>query len=133
MAFSNAGVAVVHALEYPIGGAVHCSHGLGNGLLLPYVMRYNLPVREAALARVAELLGESVAGLSTRKAAEVAITAVERLKQQIGIPERLREIGAREDQLATFADKAFAIKRLMQTNPRIPTRDELLGVLREAY
>ena len=35
MAFSNVGVALVHALEYPVGGAVHCSHGGGNGLLLP--------------------------------------------------------------------------------------------------
>ena len=43
MAFSNVGVAVVHALEYPVGGATHCSHGAGNGLLLPYVMRYNAP------------------------------------------------------------------------------------------
>ena len=48
MAFSNVGVAVVHALEYPVGGATHCSHGAGNGLLLPYVMRYNLPGRNAS-------------------------------------------------------------------------------------
>ena len=46
LAFSNVGVALVHALEYPVGGATHCSHGCGNGLLLPYVMRYNRSVRE---------------------------------------------------------------------------------------
>ena len=51
MAFSNVGVAVVHALEYPVGGATHCSHGAGNGLLLPYVMRFNLPARPAAVRR----------------------------------------------------------------------------------
>ena len=43
LAFSNAGVALVHAMEYPVGGAVHVSHGAGNGLLLPFVMRFNLP------------------------------------------------------------------------------------------
>ena len=59
LAFSNCAVALVHALEYPIGGAVHVSHGAGNGLLLPYVMRYNLPVRQAAFARIAALLGEN--------------------------------------------------------------------------
>ncbi len=48
LAFSNVGVALVHAMEYPIGGAVHCSHGCGNGLLLPYVMRFNLPARRAS-------------------------------------------------------------------------------------
>ncbi|MCH5372867.1 MAG: iron-containing alcohol dehydrogenase, partial [Planctomycetes bacterium] len=56
IAFSNCGVALVHALEYPIGGALHCSHGAGNGMLLPYVMRFNLPVRAASMARIAELL-----------------------------------------------------------------------------
>src|SRR5688572_16041202 len=45
LAFSNCAVALVHALEYPLGGAVHVSHGAGNGLLLPFVMRYNLPAR----------------------------------------------------------------------------------------
>src|SRR5262249_55080104 len=64
MAFSNAGVAVVHALESPLGGAVHCSHGAGSGLLLPYVMRYILPARLPQFARIAELLGEDVTGLS---------------------------------------------------------------------
>src|SRR5439155_17887948 len=43
LSFSNVGVALVHALEYPVGGVTNCSHGEGNGLLLPYVMRFNLP------------------------------------------------------------------------------------------
>src|SRR5262249_51596439 len=55
LAFSNVGVALVHALEYPVGPVTHCSHGEGNGLLLPYVMRYNLPVRVKEFARVAAL------------------------------------------------------------------------------
>src|SRR5262245_37750584 len=42
LGFSNIGVALVHALEYPLGGATQCSHGEGNGLLLPYVMRFNI-------------------------------------------------------------------------------------------
>src|SRR5205085_4118309 len=58
LAFSNVGVALVHALEYPLGGATHCSHGAGNGLLLPYVMTFNLPARAARFAAVARLLGE---------------------------------------------------------------------------
>src|SRR5438552_9485499 len=64
LGFSNVGVAVVHALEYSVGGATHCSHGAGNGLLLPFVMRFNLPVRVPQFARIAALLGENTAGLS---------------------------------------------------------------------
>jgi len=133
LAFSNAGVALVHALEYPIGGAVHCSHGAGNGLLLPYVMRYNLPERTAALARIARLLGRETAGMSEAQAAEEAIAAVERLREQIGIPGRLSQIGVQREQLAGFAAKAFAIKRLMHTNPRPPSEADLVALLQSAF
>jgi alcohol dehydrogenase class IV len=133
MAFSNVGVAVVHALEYPVGGATHCSHGAGNGLLLPFVMRFNLPVRRRELATVARLLGEDVSGLGEQAAAERAITAVERLRAEIGIPRRLRDIGVMEAQLRPFAEKAFGIKRILRVNPRPVTADDLEGVLRAAY
>ncbi|MGL4554006.1 MAG: iron-containing alcohol dehydrogenase [Gemmataceae bacterium] len=132
LAFSNAGVAVVHALEYPVGGATHCSHGAGNGLLLPHVMRYNLPARPAAFGRVAELLGEDVRGLGEMEAAQKAVDAVERLKADIGIPARLRELGVREEQLRGFAEKAFGLKRILRVNPREVTVESLESILRAA-
>jgi alcohol dehydrogenase class IV len=133
LAFSNVGVALVHALEYPIGGATHCSHGAGNGMLLPYVMRYNLPYRERELARVAELLGEDTSGLSRRDAAERAIAAIENLNRRIGIPARLRELGARREQIPEFAEKALNIARIVRVNPRVPTVGEMIELLNEAY
>jgi alcohol dehydrogenase class IV len=133
LAFSNCGVALVHALEYPLGAALHCSHGAGNGLLLPFVMRYNLPQRTPQFAKIAELLGENIAGLSQSAAAERAVAAVEQLRRDIGIPERIRDLGGGEEQLTEFARKSFAIKRLMTMNPRHPTEEDLLALFREAY
>ncbi len=133
LAFSNVGVAVVHALEYPVGGATHCSHGAGNGLLLPFVMRFNLPARRHQLAVIARLLGADVEGKSEAEAAEAAITAVEQLRRDIGIPLRLRDLGVAESQLRTFAEKAFAIKRILRVNPRPVTVDDLEGILRAAF
>jgi alcohol dehydrogenase class IV len=133
LAFSNVGVAVVHALEYPVGGATHCSHGAGNGLLLPFVMRYNLPARRPKFAVIARLLGADVEGKSEDDAAEAAIAAVEQLRKDIGIPLRLRDIGVTESQLRPFAEKAFAIKRILRVNPRPVTVDDLEGILRTAF
>jgi len=133
MAFSNVGVALVHALEYPLGGATHCSHGAGNGMLLPYVMRYNLPVRTPELARIADLLGEDVTGLSVEHAALCAIGAVERLNHAIGIPARLREFGARKEQIPEFAEKALSIARIVRVNPRVPSVPEMIELLNAAY
>ena len=56
------------------------SHGAGNGLLLPYVMRFNMPERLAEFAEIARLLGENVSRLSEAQAAERAIVAVEKLR-----------------------------------------------------
>ncbi|MSR30599.1 MAG: iron-containing alcohol dehydrogenase [Gemmataceae bacterium] len=133
LAFSNVGVAAVHALEYPVGGAVHCSHGEGNGLLLPYVMRFNLPVRKKAMADIASWLGEDVAGLEVEQAALVGITAVEKLKEAIGIPGKLRDLGVKQEQLRPFAEKAFGIQRILRVNPRPVTVEDLEGILRAAW
>ena len=84
-------------------------------------MRYNLSLRIPEFAKIAKLLGEDTTGLSELAAAERAITAVERLRREIGIPERIRDIGGKPEQLPTFAKKSFAIKRLMLLNARQPT------------
>ena len=133
MAFSNAAVALVHAMEYPLGGAVHCSHGGGNGLLLPHVMRYLLPVRAQEYARVAECLGLDVAGQPPDVAAKAAIAAVDQLRQKCGVPARIREFGGRRDQLPGFAKQAFAIKRLMTLTPRPVTEADILEIYEQAF
>jgi alcohol dehydrogenase class IV len=133
MAFSNVGVAIVHALEYPIGGAVHCSHGEGNGLLLPYCMRFNLPHKQAQFAKIATLLGVKTSRVDEATAAERAVAAVEKLRKQIGIPARLRDIGVEHNQLAGFAEKAYGIKRILRVNPRFPTLEELESILEAAF
>jgi alcohol dehydrogenase class IV len=133
LAFSNSAVAVVHALEYPMGGALHCSHGAGNGLLLPYVMRFNMPSRIAEFRKIANLLGEETSGMTDVTAAEQAIVAVERLRAAVGVPERIRELGGAKEQLPMFAKKAFGIKRLMLLNGRRPTEADLLEILQAAY
>jgi alcohol dehydrogenase class IV len=132
LAFSNVGVALVHAMEYPVGGAVHVSHGAGNGLLLPFVMEFNLPERIQRMARVAELLGENVTGLTAKAAAERAIAAVRALSSAIGIPQRLSAIGVIADQLPAFAEKAITIKRIVRVNPRVPTQEDILNIYRAA-
>lgn len=133
LAFSNAGVALVHAMEYPVGGATHCSHGEGNGLLLPFVMRFNLPARPKQFANVARWLGEDVGGLSDEQAGERAIAAVERLKAAVGIPAKLRDLGVGEEQLRGFAEKAHSLKRLLRVNPRSCTVEEIEAIYRAAY
>jgi alcohol dehydrogenase class IV len=132
MAFSNAGLNAVHALEYPAGVLSEGTHGAVNGLLLPYVMEYNLPACPQQLAKVAQLLGEETTGLSVWKAAERAVQAVQRLKEEIGIPMRLQELGVKESDLGPLAETTAQITRLLQLNPRPLDADSLERILRRA-
>jgi alcohol dehydrogenase len=121
MAFSNSGVAIVHALEYPIGVLTHCSHGEGNGLLLPHVMRFNLPACTEQMAEIATFLGCSIPpNSSAESAAEAAIGAITDLQR-------------RAEDIPLAAHRAFQIKRLMDINPRLPTELDLIEILRQAF
>jgi alcohol dehydrogenase class IV len=133
MAFSNAGLTAVHALEYPVGVATGCTHGAGNGLFLPYVMEYNIPACPDRLATVALLLGEDVGGLPTWQAAEQAVEAVQRLKAEIGIPLNLRDLGIEKEELRPLAEATLEVARLVEANPRPLDADSLEGILRRAW
>ena len=74
-----------------------------------------------------------MSGLGEAEAAGRAVAAVERLRADIGVPARLRELGVKEAQLRPFAEKAFAVKRILRVNPRTPTLDDLEGILRAAF
>ncbi len=129
MAFSNTGVAVVHALEYALGSVVHTPHGLGCGLLLPYVMRFNAPARLPQMGRIAELLGEDITGLDPEAAAHLAADVVTKLKADIGIPARLSDVGVSKEQVPKMAEQAFGVKRILRVNPRTVTQADLQGIL----
>ncbi len=132
MAFTNSGVTIVHALAYTEGAITHASHGCFNGLLLPHVLEYDLPVRTGELARVAELLGAETIGLSLREAAEQGIEAIKRLNEDIGMPSGLKEIGITEKQVPEIAQNTIKIERLIRGNPRRVTVEALEEITRRA-
>jgi alcohol dehydrogenase class IV len=133
MAFSNSGVALVHALEYPVGGLTHCSHGEGNGLLLPHVMRFNLPACVGRMAEVAAWLGCETNGLPSSVAAEAAIDAIVKLQHAVKLRTQLSHLGLEKGQIPWVASTAFQIKRLMDVNPRRPSVQDLVEILEKAF
>jgi alcohol dehydrogenase class IV len=132
MAFSSAGLAAAHALQYPVGAVTHTPHGLGTGLLLPYVIEYIAPAVPHELAQVAEWLGEDVVGLPDAEASALCVEAIQSLKRDIGIPMRLRDIGVEEKHVRPMAERAAGYQRLIRMSPRPLTVDALEAILRQA-
>lgn len=126
-AFSNAPVAAVHALAYPIGGIFHVPHGLSNALVLPHVLRFNLPEAAHLYAELAGIVAPGAQGSSMVRA-EALIVAMQQLGQQTGIETTLRQVGIQETDLDRLADDAMLQTRLLGNNPREVTRADARAI-----
>src|SRR5207245_9381767 len=121
------GLGTVHSLAHPLSTVAGLHHGLTNGILLPYVMRFNLPVVRDRLVDLAGALGVDARSLSLDQAAKAAITAIEKLNADIGIPARLSEVGVTSDMIPKMVPKAME-DGCHLLNPR-PTTAEDMEVL----
>jgi alcohol dehydrogenase len=133
MAFSAAGTATVHALQYPVGEATHTSHGLGNAVLMPSVMKAILKSRIPEMAFIARAFDSNLAKVSDQEAAEQAPELVAKLGDKVMIPRGLGNIGMKREQIGEMAELATSVKRLLDNSPVSFDKEALIGILEEAY
>ena len=126
MAFNNASLGHVHAMAHQLGGFYDLPHGECNAILLPHVSRFNLIAKMDRFVKIAELMGEDTSGKSPRDAAELALTAIQKLSADIGIPAGLIELGKRYGKDVKAEDIDIMTANAQKdacgaTNPRVPT------------
>jgi alcohol dehydrogenase len=126
-AFSNAPVAAVHALAYPIGGIFHVPHGLSNSLVLPHVLRFNAPEAAGLYAELAEIVVPAASG-SVEARAEALAVAMQQIAIVTGIERTLQQVGIVEADLDRLADDAMLQTRLLGNNPRLVTRKDARAI-----
>lgn len=133
MGFSNVGLGIVHSMAHPLGAFYDTPHGVANALLLPYVMAYNAdsPARPKYLG-IAKAMGVDTTGMTVDEGVEAAIGAVRALSLSIDIPQRLHEIGVREEDLHDLAVAAFH-DVCTGGNPRPTSIEEIEELYRTAY
>lgn len=133
MAFGTGGTHLSHALQYPIGDATHTPHGLGVGLLLPYVMEACLPFSRPVLADLARAMGACDDGLADDEAAVAGIRSVVELRATIGVPHTLAEIGVGQGDLNQLGLLASQVGRLVNNTPASDPRTLIVPVLSSAW
>ncbi len=131
MSFSNAGLGVGHSLAHSLGGMFDVLHGLVHPILLPRVMRFNLPASVDKLATIGRIVcGPRIC--SSEYMAKAGIDWLERFFADLGVSVRLRDILPDSSCLETIA-KAAVNDACTLTNPRPSTWESLLGVCQEAW
>jgi len=118
MAFANAGVTAVHAFAYPIGAEFHIPHGIANTIMLLPVMQFNLLGNLDKFANLAKVFGQETAGLSKRKAAQLAVEAMQELAEDLNVPQRLSVFGVKDEHIPALAEGVMKVTRLLANNPR---------------
>lgn len=124
--------AAVHALAYPLGGEFHVAHGVSNAILLPHVLRFNLPAAPRRYAEIALALGVGPAS-SDQETAERGLDRLFELCRQCGIPGSMAELGVPEGAIPRMAEAAMKVTRLLKNNPRELTAADAEAIYRAAY
>lgn len=134
VAFTNAGVGIVHALAHATGARFNTHHGMTNAVYLPHGMRFNMKAVSGIYAEIARRLGFS-RDLDDNKASLDLIEAVENLLREVGLPNDLKSLGVpemSEEEMQVFAgsvaeDPAFIF------NPVEASFEDIKGIFERAY
>ncbi len=132
-ALATAGVGLVHAMAYPLGGMFNTAHGLANAVLLPYVVEYNIIGNPEKFATIAQIMGYDTDGLAIREAAELAVDAIHQLNADVGIPGSLAALNISASKIPEMAKIALTVTRPVENNPRKPTVDDVIAVYEAAF
>lgn len=131
MAFSNSLLGIVHALAHPIGGLYDANHGSVNAVLLPEVLRYDIPVVMDKLPELAWGLGHRLDGnIST--ASEVVQEKLDAMLNAVAAPRSLKSLGVLREDLPELARRALNDVCIV-TSPRQADAKDLLAILERAY
>jgi len=131
-AFANASVGAVHALAYPLGGRFHVSHGLSNSLVLPHVMKANLPEAASLYAEVARVVLPDDTFKSDLQAAEACIDYFLKLPGQLGLQDKLGEMGITAEDVPDLVQDGLGQERLLSYNIKNLTAKDIEQIYQDA-
>ena len=132
MGFSNVGLGIVHSMAHPLGAVFDVPHGVANALLLPIVMEFNMSACIEKYGDIARAMGVDTIGMTKEEAARAAVEAVRKLSKDISIPQTLREISIKREDLPRLAKDALA-DVCTGGNPKDVVLEDILGLYEVAY
>ena len=117
LAFSNAPVAGVHALAYPLGGLHHLPHGVTNALMLRHVLQHNAEAARDHYAELAPIVVPECEPEGSQARVALLIDRLDQLVRESGIAPRLRYYGIDIGEAPLLAREAMKQTRLLVNNP----------------
>jgi len=133
LAITNAGTCGGHATAYGYAVRYRLAHGFACAMALPYIMDFNAMACLQKMANMAVALGENVEGVSLWEAASMAVFAVYRLNERLGIPLSLKALGVPREEIPDIADDMIKVGRLILHNPRSVSKGDALSLFERMW
>jgi alcohol dehydrogenase len=131
---NNSGTSLVHAMAYPVGGEYHTPHGITLTVLALACFDAIKPAKQARLVQIAEAMGEPVAGLAEREAADRALSAIRHLMKSVDLPVCLEEAGITDrSRISIWAVEAHKEQRLLSRSARILSVKDIERIYEKAF
>lgn len=128
MGFSNCGLGIVHSMAHPLSAVYDIPHGVACAALLAPVMKFNAAASGAKYRDIAAALGvKTAAKMSQAAYRKAAISAVEKLAKDVGIPSKLRDLGVQARDLDFLADSALK-DACTPGNPQDVTKKKIVDI-----
>ncbi len=134
LCFGNTMTGAVHATAHALGGRYGVPHGLGNGIMLPIVMEFNVEEVPLRFLMIADAMGINVNGMDPVEAGMAAVQAVKDLKKDINLTETLKDLNIPEDNesLQALAELAGGDSQISY-NPRYLEEEDILNLYMKAF
>lgn len=127
MAFSNVGLGVDHGMAHPLSALFDVPHGVACAMLLPTVMRFNVPAALDKYTDIAKAVGVWRDGMTKEEAADAACKAIEDLSALVGTNKHLTDLGIKESDIAALAEQAIQ-DVCTPGNPREVTKEDIVNL-----
>ncbi len=129
LAFSNAGLGLVHSMSHALGGRLDLLHGECNAVLLEHVVHFNFDAVADRYRTAGRAMGVEMRGSHDDKAR--LAEALVRFRRGVGIHQTLGQLGVKHADIPDMARKAFQ-DPCLATNPRQPTLREIEEIYERA-
>jgi alcohol dehydrogenase class IV len=129
LAFTNVSLGIVHSMAHTVGSYFHTSHGLGDAIILPYIIRYNSQNN----AEAKKVYDKFVKALGRTGSLEDIIFA---LNEEVHIPKDFSSIIKDRKAYVAKLDIMSACAKAdgcTKTNPVIPELDQFKELFLMVY
>jgi alcohol dehydrogenase class IV len=130
---ATAAMGIHHGTCHVLGGTAGVPHGVANSIVLPHAIRFNLDTVAPLIAQAAEAMGIQRDGKSDEAMGEALAQSVYNLVGQMGLPQRLRDVGVAEDLLPKLAENMLKSSAVQQNPKPVSSPDQAMALLRAAW